>query len=78
MKQPGSARFTIHWLWPVIVAVLLVGAACSNERDTVSDRDQGSRTTAATIRDLSSIEELQEQFNRDEGVTRLILLISPT
>ena len=77
MKRQRSARPGIHRLWPVIVAVLLVGAACSNENDTVSGRDRGAGE-AATIRNLSSIEELQEQFNRDEGVTRLVLLISPT
>jgi len=77
MKRPRSALPSIHRLWPIIVAALLVGAACSNESDTVSRRDQGAGE-AATIRNLSSIQELQEQFNRDEGVTRLILLISPT
>ena len=77
MKRPRSARPGIHRLWPVIVAVLLVGAACPTESDTVSGGDQGAGETA-TIRNLSSIGELQEQFNRDEGLTRLILLISPT
>lgn len=77
MKRPRSARLSIHRLWPVIAAVLLVGAACAKESDTASPRDQGARE-ASTVRNLSSIEELQEQFNRDQGVTRLILLISPT
>lgn len=77
MKRQRSARPSIHRLWPVIMAVLLVGAACSSGSDTVSRRDQGAGE-AATIRNLSSIDQLQEQFNRDQGVTRLILLISPT
>jgi len=77
VKRARSARPRIHRLWPVIVTVLLFGAACSTESDTVSGRDQGAEE-ATPIRNLSSIEELQEQFNRDEGVTRLILLISPT
>jgi len=77
VKRPRSARSNIHRLWLAVVALLLLGAACSNENETVSRRGQGS-DEAATIRNLSSIEELQEQFNRDEGVTRLILLISPT
>jgi hypothetical protein len=37
-----------------------------NESDTVSRRDQGAGE-AATVRNLSSIQELQEQFNRDEA-----------
>jgi len=64
-------------LWPAILAVLLVGAACSNAGDPVSRTDHAPEQ-GATVRDLSSIDELREQFIRDEGVARLILLISPT
>jgi hypothetical protein len=60
----------------VLLAVLLVGVACSNASDEAPRT--GTPERAATVRDLSSIDELQERFNGDEGVPRLILLISPT
>lgn len=32
----------------------------------------------ATLKDLSHLEELRVRFNQDQGVPRLILLLSPT
>lgn len=36
------------------------------------------RRSRSTLRDLQSIDELREQFNRDRGSPRLVLLLSPT
>jgi hypothetical protein len=60
----------------VVLAVLLLGAACSNAGRPSSGAEGTGQQ--ATVRSLTSIDELQQQFNRDEGVTRLILLVSPT
>jgi hypothetical protein len=67
---------TIQRWWPAVLAMVLLGTACSTGNDT-GDTDRAAAGPAA-MRDLSSIDELREQFNRDQGVTRLILLISPT
>lgn len=32
----------------------------------------------ATLTDLANIDPLRDQFNRDAGATRLIMLVSPT
>ena len=60
--------------WPCRLLLLLtVGlfAACSNNPVSVESSSQD-------LRDIGRIEELQEMFNRDVGVSRLILLLSPT
>lgn len=38
----------------------------------------GAAKPATPLADLHNIEELQALFNQDEGVPRLILLLSPT
>ena len=34
--------------------------------------------TAPTLTDLHSVEDLRSRFNEDDGVPRLLLLVSPT
>lgn len=58
---------------PQLAGVFLAAAllfACGN--DSVSD-EPGS-----DLRDIDRIEDLKAIFNRDAGVPRLILLLSPT
>ncbi len=65
----GVRRF----LWPCRLMLLLtVGlfAACSDNPVSVE--------SSQDLRDIGRIEALQEMFNRDVGVSRLILLLSPT
>jgi hypothetical protein len=64
-------------LWLAIFVVLIAGSACTGASRTESPGDERADGPAA-VRDLSSIETLRDQFERDAGRTRLILLISPT
>lgn len=43
-----------------------------------SDPEPASQAPAAQLVDVDGIEPLREQFNRDEGTPRLLLLFSPT
>lgn len=36
------------------------------------------RSGPATLSDLAEIDELKNQFNRDAGAIRIVLLLSPT
>ena len=59
--------------WPRRLMLLLTAgllAACGDNPVSVEP--------AQDLRDIGRIEELQEMFNRDVGVSRLILLLSPT
>jgi hypothetical protein len=47
--------------------------ACSSGQHQARDR-----SSAAAPTDLGSIDQLQAKFNQDEGMPRLILLLSPT
>jgi hypothetical protein len=59
----------------VVLLVALVAAGCGG-----SDEGMPRRVTPAepTLTDLTSIDQLRERFNADQGVPRLILLVSPT
>jgi hypothetical protein len=61
--------------WLTVLVVLMPACGAASESAPPGDQDPG-RTVA--VRDLSSIETLQDQFDHDEGMTRLVLLISPT
>jgi hypothetical protein len=36
------------------------------------------RSSQSSLRDLRSLDELRDEFNRDRGKPRLVLLLSPT
>ena len=38
----------------------------------------GQQTSAPTLQDLQTVDEIRAMFNRDAGKVRLILLLSPT
>ncbi|MGH2528948.1 MAG: hypothetical protein ACRDH0_06425 [Actinomycetota bacterium] len=70
------------------LAVLLVMTACTPSgggpragEPSGADSSGGGeadRSEPGTVRDLASIATLRDQFSRDAGTVRLILLISPT
>jgi hypothetical protein len=60
-----------------IVVALIGGSACAGASTTDPPADERP-TRPASVRELSSIDTLRDQFERDAGRTRLILLISPT
>ena len=60
-----------RWRWAIIVLVLLAAVAAAVV---------GSFRPAPnmTLTNLNNVSELREQFNRDAGKVRVLLLLSPT
>ena len=63
------------------VALLGAAAACgggdSPER-LLEDSESFATAERSALADLNSVEELQALFNEDEGLIRIVLLVSPT
>lgn len=57
----------------LLVIAVLVAGACGGSG---SGDEQGAGR--ARITDLTSVDQLREAFEADEGVARLVLLLSPT
>ena len=59
----------------VLVLVALLAAGCAG-----GDDESGGETSGAApqLADLTSVDQLRERFNADEGVPRLIVLVAPT
>jgi hypothetical protein len=78
-----GARLRSSWATLLILAVLLVVAGIqvhnpgSYLSELVSRVGEGTGP-AATVHDLSGVDQLQARFNSDRGHPRLVLLLSPT
>ena len=59
-----------RWKWLLVAFIFVVAVALG-----VLGSYPGPK---ATLRDLKDVEELRAQFNRDKGMPRIILLLSPT
>ena len=59
-----------------IVPALAIGAACTGA-DRI-DANPSSSAEPTAVSNLRSIGTLRDRFERDSGMVRLILLISPT
>jgi len=66
-KRP-SARIAGSRALAVSLAALFLWLSCSG----------GGTGPPATLTDLGTLQDLQTAFNRDAGVPRIVLLISPT
>jgi hypothetical protein len=66
----------------VVVALVLVGLglAARGYLAELADRaqEQASGRPAATLTDISGIDQLKSAFNADSGEPRVILIFSPT
>jgi hypothetical protein len=60
-----------RWKW-VIIAAVLVAAVAAVVIGSFSPEPN------ITLTNLNNVSELREQFNRDAGKVRLLLLLSPT
>lgn len=60
-----------RWRW-LIIAVVILAAIAAAIIGLVGPSPN------ATLTDLNNITELRDQFNRDAGKVRLLLLLSPT
>jgi hypothetical protein len=72
----------MHRLQPACLALLitLVFAACGApaQPTTSASGTHVAATSAPVLTDLNGPDDLKAQFNKDSGVPRLILLVSPT
>ena len=74
------AALAAAWHWrrgrtalPLTLVVLAL-AACGGG----ADRDAGTPSATGGLVDLAGIRDLEAQFEQDDGVPRLVLLVSPT
>lgn len=76
--------FRGRWLTVALLAVVLIvaGVQIANPHSYLSEAVARIGETGfgpdATLTDLTSVDQLQANFNRDAGHPRLILLLSPT
>jgi hypothetical protein len=66
-----------HLFTRASILALIGGAILVAVSATVTDAVR-AQTPPSTLIDLRDAAMLREQFNRDRGVTRLVLLVSPT
>ena len=77
-------RYQLFVVWFFGLVGMFSAIACSSQASSVefgsnSEAEEQKTATAPTaISDLHDIAALQAQFNQDDGVIRLILLLSPT
>ncbi len=75
----------------LLILILSIGVACTTTTSTHKSKEvtavasftatstaQNATESGPSLHDLKTIDELKEQFNKDFGKTRLILLFSPT
>ena len=80
MNKGGGGR----WLTVVVLVILLAAAGLqlgnphSYLSEVVARIGETGSGPAASLTDLTSIDQLKADFNRDAGHPRLVLLLSPT
>lgn len=63
-----------------LLALLLTGCGGGGGGDEAASRPgaTGSGSAMGSLRDVASVEEFAALFNEEDGVPRLVLLLSPT
>jgi hypothetical protein len=60
------------------LVVLVAGACGGSDDDDGPSRVAEPAPSEPTLTDLTSVDQLRERFNADQGVPRLIVLVAPT
>jgi hypothetical protein len=76
-------QYQLFVVWFFGLVGMFSTIACSSQASSEFENDsepeeQKTATAPTTISDLHEIAALQAQFNQDDGVIRLVLLLSPT
>ena len=62
----------------VVLVLLLVACQTLSPTTAVPDSASDEQTAAGSLTDLDTIDQLQSQFNSDEGKPRLLMILAPT
>ncbi len=69
-------RLMIVLIYLVLLAPLF--GACGSAPSASTNTDSSTAVSAPVLTDIGSPEELKARFNQDVGMSRIILLVSPT
>ena len=62
----------------LLLLVVLAAGACGGSDDDGPTRVAEPAPAEPTLTDLTSVGQMKERFNADQGVPRLIVLVAPT
>ena len=65
-------------VWLVSMVLVLMVAGCSHAVSVAPPWARANPPAGVTLQDLTSVDDLQQAFDRDAGHPRLVLLVSPT
>jgi hypothetical protein len=78
LKRTLMPRVTLALLCTLVFTACGAPQAITNTPSMSASGAQVTATPAPVLTDLHGPDELKAQFNKDSGVPRLILLVSPT
>ena len=73
IKEPVKSQYLSKSGWGVLIVLLMAAFAIDHRRTSAR-----LEPDAGTLTNIVNIETLRQQFNRDAGNVRLIILVAPT